>query len=146
MDKNDIAAEKINAILKEYDYEPLEMLASHVARLCNVTEDELRESRDRAYKSQARWLLWYAYRYMTGESYAMIAMRHGGKVHTRTVASGIVKMTHLIGNDELWRNRWNVLRHLIKSTKTKEEDLSITVLVQVPKGMKDKVKLEIKET
>ena len=145
MNSNDLVAEKINAILKEYDYEPLEMLSSHVARLCNVTEEELRGSRDRTYKSQARWLLWYAYRYMTGESYAMIAMRYGGGFHTRTVASGIVKMTHLIGSDELWRNRWNVLRHVIKSSRTQEEDTNIIITVQVPKGMGDKVKLEIKE-
>lgn len=145
MNGNEVVAERINEILQEYDYEPMDMLVGHVSNLCNVSVDDLMSSRDRTYIAQARWLLWYSYRYMTHESYTMIAKRFHGVFHQRTVAFGIVKMSRLIEADETWRKRWKVIRHIIRTSCPQEEDENVTIVVQVPKGMSGEVKLEVKE-
>lgn len=75
-------------------------LASFVASLCNVDRERMFSACNDLDVAQARWLFWYAYRYMTNETYEKIGRLSEelyGKVYTKVcVASSVNKMYSLI--------------------------------------------------
>lgn len=141
------ACDSINAILKRFDYDPISKLALHIATLCNVDTADIFSSRDKSSVAQARWLLWYAYRQATNETYEMIAKRsefNGSGFCPRAVAAGIDKMYYLITHEDIWQKRWLVIKSLIrKKTHVKKE--TSTVVVNIPQELKGKVNVQIIE-
>jgi len=140
------ACNELDLLLSKFDYNPINNLIAHVAKLCNVTTADLLSSQDKAHYAQARWLLWYAYRYATNETYEMIAkrMQYDGKTFcSRAIAAGVEKMSVLTEENEMWRNRWLVIKHLIKKSKTNIND-KYDVTVYIPDEIKDKINVKIK--
>lgn len=138
---------EINTILSRYDYNPITMLGEHVASLCNIDVGDLYTSLDKTHIAQARWLLWFAYRYATGETFDMISKRTyfcGHEFRPRAVAFGVEKMLHLIESNESWKNKWLVLKHLIKSESRENKNEQVKMTLHVPKSIKDKINIEIK--
>lgn len=130
-------------LLDKYNYDLLNNLIMFVSSLCNLDPIDMLSISDKIYVSQSRWLLWYAYRYMTHESYEKIAERTciGGHVfNTRSVAAGIEKMAHIIETEDVWLKRWTIIKKIIKLWKSKEEVENNEITITIPKNWKVKIK------
>ena len=141
------AQREIDAILSRYDYNPMIMLAEHVASLCNIDVGDLYTSLDKTHIAQSRWLLWFAYRYATGETFDMISKRTcfgGHEFCPRAVAFGVEKMLRLIEENDTWKNKWLVLKHLIKKESHAKNDEKVKMTLHIPNSIKDKINIEIK--
>lgn len=147
---DDKFCEDLALLLRTYDYSVMNTLASFVASLCDITVQDMFSSIDKTHISQARWLFWYSYRYITGESFDRIADRaifEGHRFAMRSVAAGIGNMTDMIAQDGIWRKRWAIVKRFINAKKSVDEDFiaknlpETKITLTVPKG----TKLEIKE-
>lgn len=133
--------------LKQAEYSIQDYLAEYVASLCDVAKTDMFQQTDVVYLAHARWFYWYAYRYMTSESFDKIALQtfHGcHSFNSRTVQNGVSKMAVMIDSEPLWRKRWTIVKQLIK-TYNEDEIEEYTITVNVPKKLKGIVKIKIKE-
>lgn len=137
--------------LKLHEQDLQDYLAELITSLCDVTVEEAFESTDVIYLAHARWLYWYAYRYMTNESYEKIAKRSsrfGHTFHLRSIQSGVNKMAVMIERETLWRQRWSVVKQIIRELQETDDEgkkMDNTIIIQVPRGLKDKIQIKIKE-
>ena len=101
-------------------------LADFVASLCDVEKERMFSACNDLDVAQARWLYFYAYRYMTGETYEKIgklSQEIYGKTFTKVgVASSVNKMYELIENQPIWRKRWTIIKRVIKAGENVIED------------------------
>ena len=140
--------EKACEYLRRYECDIEDYVAEIVASLCNVDVDKMLSDTSVAYLAQARWLYWYALRYMTNETYDKIAERTMSKTPYRFTPNGIGqsinKMSAMIVNEPIWTKRWIILKRIIKLrdtvVKEKSEMETVTMKIIAPKG----VKLELK--
>ena len=140
--------EKACEYLRRYEGDIEDYVAEIVASLCNVDVDKMLSDTSVAYLAQARWLYWYALRYMTNETYDKIAERTMRKTPYRFTPNGkgqsINKMSAMIVNEPIWTKRWIILKRIIKLrdtvVKEKVETETVTMKIIAPKG----VKLELK--
>ena len=140
--------EKACEYLRRYECDIEDYVAEIVASLCNVDVDKMLSDTSVAYLAQARWLYWYALRYMTNETYDKIAERTMSKTPYRFTPNGIGqsinKMSAMIVNEPIWTKRWIILKRIIKLrdtvVKEKVETETVTMKIIAPKG----VKLELK--
>ena len=140
--------EKACEYLRRYEGNIEDYVAEIVASLCNVDVDKMLSDTSVAYLAQARWLYWYALRYMTNETYDKIAERTMSKTSYRFTPNGIGqsinKMSAMIVNEPIWTKRWIILKRIIKLrdtvVKEKSEMETVTMKIIAPKG----VKLELK--
>lgn len=140
--------EKACEYLRRYEGDIEDYVAEIVASLCNVDVDKMLSDTSVAYLAQARWLYWYALRYMTNETYDKIAERTMSKTSYRFTPNGIGqsinKMSAMIVNEPIWTKRWIILKRIIKLrdtvVKEKSEMETVTMKIIAPKG----VKLELK--
>ena len=140
--------EKACEYLRRYECDIEDYVAEIVASLCNVDVDKMLSDTSVAYLAQARWLYWYALRYMTNETYDKIAERTMSKTPYRFTPNGIGqsinKMSAMIVNEPIWTKRWIILKRIIKLRDTvvkgKIETETVTMKIIAPKG----VKLELK--
>ena len=135
--------------IRKMEQDVREYLAQFVAAICNVDVESMLAKTDVIYLANARWLYWYAYRYMTNESYEKIAAdtsRNGHKYKLRSVQGGVNKMADLIDKQPLWERRWHAVKKFIKLRDTQvDEHIDNTIVIQVPRDVKDKIKIVIKE-
>lgn len=137
--------------LQMQEQEIHDYLADLVTALCDVTTEEAFSNTDVIYLAHARWLYWYAYRYMTNESYEKIAKRtsrYGHLFHLRSIQSGVNKMSAMIEIEPVWRQRWSVVKQIIKELQTNEKensDIDNTIIIQVPRDLRDEIQIKIKE-
>lgn len=135
--------------LRYHEQDIQKYLANIVASLCDVDAQEMLDNNDIIYNAHARWLFWYAYRYMTNESYDKIAKStafNGRPFHLRTIQSGVNKMSMMIESEDIWQKRWAIVKRIIKlRDKKKEEKIDNTIVIQIPKDLRDKINIQIKE-
>lgn len=148
LDNADI--DEVCKILRLHESRILHYLADSVAALCGVDVGDMLSDTQLAPIAQARWLFWYSYRYMTGETLEKISemtVSRGGHRFTRNgIGQCINKMAAMIDKEPLWLKRWTIIKRIIKlrdeaSTTEKQEKVAI----QIPKELKGKVRFEIKE-
>lgn len=140
---DDAIISNICELLDKYNYDILNNLVCFVASLCNLDPVDMLSVSDKIYISQSRWLLWYAHRYMTHESYEKIAERtcmEGHVFNTRSVAAGIEKMAHIIETEEIWQKRWAIIKKIIKLWREDKTEENNEITITVPKDWKVKVK------
>lgn len=149
---------EIEGVLRKYDYNSLTMLSSFVSSICDVETADLLTSSANIYISQCRALFWYAYRYMTQDSYERISNKtaiDGCRFSPDTVRKACEKMADLINVDPQWKGRWINVKRFIR---LKEDPLSYQVpdnvsvmpqkyklMLHVPREIKDQIEIEIKE-
>ena len=130
------------------------ILAESVASLCDVALSDMMSFTDTSDVAMARWLYWYASRYMTHDTYDRIARRmtlDGCTFTARAVGTGINKMSMLIERDVMWQSRWTMVRDIIRtyraSAKEQAERTSDTdtFTITVPAVLARRVKIKIKE-
>ena len=122
-------------------------LSDFVAALCEVPKDSMLSNTHVAYCAHARYLYWYAYRYMTNESYEKIAAmscESGHKYTQSAIATGVNKMSTMIEEEPLWNKRWLIVKRIIK-LQWQDETIDNTIVIQVPKDLKGKVNIQIKD-
>lgn len=137
------------ALLRKYEYIAFDYLAELVAALCDVDVKDLFSQCRTTEIAHARWFFWYSYRRMTGESYAKIAARASDNGHVfvnGAVQYAIEQMSKMIGNEQNWVRRWNIVKRWINIRNEnigKKRDA--TIVIQVPAEIKDEIKIVIKE-
>lgn len=114
-------------------------LADFIASLCNVEKEKMFSTCNNLDVAQARWLFWYAYRYMTNETYEKIGKLSGdlyGKTFTKVgVAASVNKMYELIEQQPIWRKRWLIVKRIIKISNTLiEEQENQPIKIIIPKN------------
>lgn len=125
--------------LSNYELDMRTYLARFVSALCDVEIERMFSDDNHLDVAQARWLFWYAYRYMTNETYEKIGKLSGelyGKTFTKVgVAASVNKMYELIEQQPIWRKRWLIVKRIIKfSNSLIEEDEKQPIRIVVPKN------------
>jgi hypothetical protein len=135
--------------LRNHEQDIQRYLINLVAALCDVDVRDMLGDNDIVYNAHARWLFWYAYRYMTSESYEKIAKDtayNGRPFHLRTIQSGVNKMAMMIAQEDIWQRRWKIIKRIIKlRDKRDEEKTDNTIIIQVPRDLRNKINITIKE-
>ena len=96
--------------------------------------------------AQARWLFWYAYRYMTNETYEKISKlsesMYKRKFTKTCVASSVNKMYSLIEQQPIWRKRWTIVKRIIKLQNEMVFEPQIPITITIPKNVELTIKKE----
>lgn len=101
-------------ILSQYDFDVKQCLEEIVCSLCNIDHDKLWSRTRNLAVVQARWLFWYAYRFISNDSHQSIANITTRKFATSCVGQSITKMSMLISSDTIWSRRWIILKQILK--------------------------------
>lgn len=132
--------------LKNYEGEMMSCIASFVAALCDVDEKDMFSNKNTLDAAQARSLFWYAYRYMTNETYDKIgrlSLKPFGKKFTAFgVSASVNKMHNLIEQQPIWRKRWTILKRVIKTQNALVVEPNIPVTITIPKNVELTIKKE----
>ena len=133
-------------ILLNYEGRIRTYLADFVASLCNVDRDKMFSESNSLDVAQARWLFWYAYRYMTNETYEKIGKLSGelyGKTFTKVgVAASVNKMYTLIEQQPIWRKRWTIIKRIIKLQNEMVFEPQVPITITIPNNVELKIKKE----
>ena len=57
-------------------------------------------------------------------------------------------MAVMIERETLWRQRWSVVKQIIRELQETDDEgkkMDNTIIIQVPRGLKDKIQIKIKE-
>lgn len=139
----------LNALdaLGDYEKDIQGYIAESVARICNVDKNAMFSDFDKVHTAHARWLFWYAVKYMTNVSCRRVAEQtsiYGKRYTEQGIARAVGKMGSMIENEPMWKRRWSVIKRIIKLQYDNEEQ-DETIIIQIPKSIKNKIKIEIKE-
>lgn len=122
-----------------------------VSRLCNVPQEDIFSNTKNLDVVRARWLFWYAYRYMTDATYDSMATQ---SLQTRkftrvAINQGVSKMAMMISDTgSVWAKRWSMIKRIIHMAlqNSNEEDKTleknIVLKITTPKGVKIDVQSE----
>lgn len=128
--------------------ESIDKILSYVCEECDMTREEVLSHRRIMPIPLVRGFFWYLIRRTTGFSNQHIATITSHNEYTFTsagVGSSITRIIDAISHDRLWNARWKKAIVDLNLAKAIEKDEEVLVSMIVPKGMKDKVKIEIKE-
>lgn len=128
--------------------EMISILTDNVSAICGIRSDELMIDTHAAHISHARWLFWYAYRYVTNESYlkmSEVLKTPHKKFVGRAIQQGVTKMSMMIECEPVWHKRWESIKQLIKQKYGEEDGVDNTITICVPLHLKEKIKIQIKE-
>lgn len=133
--------------LRQYGSRTRIYLADFIAALCDVEKERMFSDCKDLDVAQARGLFFYAYRYMTNETYKKIGELSKdvyGKVFTKMgVAESVNKMYELIEQQPIWRKRWTIVKRIIKQTNTLVEDeAQEPIKIIIPKNANVELKRE----
>ena len=146
-DNERIAMKCVCDTLLNYEGRVRNYLADFVASLCNVEKEKMFSENNSLDVAQARWLFWYAYRYMTGETYEKIGrISHDtyGKTFTKVgVASSVNKMSVMIEQQPIWKKRWTIVKRIIRITNSLiDENTEEPIKIIIPKNANVELKRE----
>ena len=121
-------------------------LADFVASLCSVDKERMFSACNDIDVAQARWLYFYAYRYMTNDTYEKIGKLSGelyGKKFTKVgVAASVNKMYTLIEQQPIWRKRWTIVKRIIKLQNKMVFEPQVPITITIPKNVELTIKKE----
>lgn len=133
-------------ILADYEGNICDHIADFVSSLCCVTKERMFSYGKNVDVAQARGLFFYAYRYMTNNTYDKIGRMteemYGKKFTPEGVKSSVVKMSELIESNPIWSKRWSILKIIIKSQKNGISESSVPITIKVPKNVTATIKKE----
>lgn len=140
----DETIEKACALLSSYNNKIRDYLACFVSSLCDVEFSELLYDTKHLNVVKARWLYWYAYRYLTNDSFDTIARMtsQNRKFATSCVGSSCAKMSRMIDIEPVWNKRWQILKRIIKIANKTSLNESQTIRITYPRNIKIELKQE----
>ena len=128
--------------------ESVEYILNYVCEVCDMTSAEVLSHRRIMPIPLVRGFFWYLVRRATGYSNQHIANITSTGEYTFTsagVGSSITRIINAISHDRLWNARWKQAIIDLNLAKAIEKDEEVVVSMLVPKGMRNKIKIEIKE-
>lgn len=139
--------DKACELIREYNDLSDDLFANVIASICDVSVEDLMTDSGHLRNSHARWFYWFAYRYMTNESYGSIAEKtRKRRLFTEScVGICVAKMSMMIEQEPMWGKRWVIAKRIIKSIQScecsigDETPTTITLKVTYPKGVIVKV-------
>lgn len=136
--------------VRQHEMDILLYLADTVASLCNIERKDMLKASSEAHLAQPRWLFWYSYRYMTSETLEKVSEmteRCGGHRFTPSgIGQCVNKMSQMINSDGMWKKRWTIIKRIIKLRESEtSKNLDSTIIITVPRELKDIINIEIKE-
>lgn len=133
-------------VLRDYGKLKHSHLVEFIASLCGVDVKEILSSSKDIDTVHARWMYFYACRYMTNETYEKIGkypLEMNGKSYTPTgVAACIDKMYSLMENQPIWRKRWTIIKRIIKESNGTLVEPPTRMTITVPKNVELTIKKE----
>ena len=133
-------------ILANYEGNIYDHIADFVSSLCCITKERMFSDSKSIDVAQARGLFFYAYRYMTANTYDKIGRitgeTYGRRFTPEGVKSSIVKMSELIESNPIWSKRWSILKIIIKSQKVGIDESCVPITIKVPKNIIATIKQE----
>lgn len=133
-------------ILANYECNICEHIADLVSYSCNVKKERM-FSDDRSWDSaQARGLFFYAYKYITNNTYDQISRMtndvYGRKFTRECIRTSVIKMSELIEKQTIWNKRWSMLKAIIKSQMEYTKEPQVEITIKVPKNVIATIKQE----
>ena len=140
----DETIEKACALLASYNNKIHDYIACFVSSLCDVEFKDLMYDTKHLNVVKARWLYWYAYRYLTNDSFDTIAKMTSQyrKFATSCVGSSCAKMSRMIDIEPIWNKRWQILKRIIKIANKTSLNESQTIRITYPRNIKIELKQE----
>lgn len=142
--------EQICYILRGYENVILHHVSDFVASICGVDRTQMLSNCDKIPLAQARWLYWYAIRYMTNDTYDKIADRTALQGHhfaSSSIGLCINKMARLIESEPIWKKRWYIVKPILRMWMEKHAGTShneeTKVVISCPKDCN--IKFDIKK-
>lgn len=145
--RNDALAAAIQA-LSDNNLSITDYLTDVVASTCGVDKNSMMND-SKQHNVQARWLFWFAYRYMMNESYRGISERSFSdrKYSPAGVGKGIAKMAMMIDTQQPWKRRWSVIKNVVKAINSSstavlnvpEEKPEVRIVIRKPENVNIKV-------
>ena len=139
--------DKVCSLLRDYHSQTKDYIADITASLCGISKDDMLTDTRHIDVIRARWLYWYAYRYMFDVSYESIAKQSSNRLFTTPcVGQAIAKMSLLVDTNTIWNKRWTILKSIIKimlnGTDNAHEQQPTTITLKVPKNINVELKKE----
>lgn len=133
--------------LSRHEIQIQDYLADIVSSLCNTGKAFILCLKNKELKYvHARWLLWYAYKYLTAESYKTMSMNKlCSCVDVNSIRYGVTKMDEMIEREPLWKKRWTIVKRILDMRNDTEPKIDNVIVIQVPRDIKDKIKIQIKD-
>lgn len=133
--------------LRSHETDILKYIADIVSSLCNIDKSAILCMKNKELKYvHARWLLWYVYRYMTAESYKGMAVNSmWSTADASAIQYGVTKMSDMIEREALWNRRWNIIKKILDIRNDNMEKIDNTIVIVVPRDIKDKINIKIKD-
>ena len=137
--------DEVCRLLRLHETNIQEYMVDCVASICDVDKLDMMTNVSNLNTIHSRWLFWYAYRYMTKDSFSHIShitLRYGKKFTEQSVSSSVNKMGNMIDNDTIWAKRWAIIKRIIKlrDSTLSDENQNAVVIVQYPKNVEIKLK------
>ena len=153
---DDENVKRICDLVKSYDREIKDYLAEVVSSMCDIDTIGMMTRKDSIQHVHARWLFWYAYRYMTNDTYEHIAQTtqtDGVKFSTQCVIASVNKMSEMVINNTIWTKRWTVVKRIIKMRDQTiefsfERDKKLPtdkIVVTIPKELQGKIQINFND-
>jgi hypothetical protein len=138
--------QSVQETLRNYNHRIRFYIADVVSSLCDIDKERMFSDTKDHDVAHARALYWYAYRYMTGETYEQIGKTTKdlyGKEFTKIgVATGVNRMCRFINEQPIWNKRWAILKHIIKIQNSMVIEPNIPITITVPKNVELNIKRE----
>jgi hypothetical protein len=136
--------------VRQHEMDIMTYLADTVASLCNIERNDMLRACSEAHLAQPRWLFWYAYRYMTGETLEKVSEMTerccGHRFTPNGIGQCVNKMSQMISSEPMWTKRWTIIKRIIKLRDTDvKKNSDNTITITVPRELKDIINIEIKE-
>lgn len=148
LDNADI--DEVCNLLRLHETRIQDYLVDCVAALCDVDKFDMMKNTSKLNTIHARWLFWYAFRYMSNDSFVHIAEiteRYGKKFTEQSISNSVNKMGNMIAQETVWTKRWVLIKRIIKlrdqSDNKDGNPQTISIVVHHPKDVE--VKLEKKQ-
>ena len=137
--------DEVCRLLRLHETNIQEYMVDCVASICDVDKLDMMTNVINLNTIHSRWLFWYAYRYMTKDSFSHIShitLRYGKKFTEQSVSSSVNKMGNMIDNDTIWAKRWAIIKRIIKlrDSTLSDENQNAVVIVQYPKNVEIKLR------
>lgn len=141
--------DEVCRLLRLHETNIQEYMVDFVASICDVDKLDMMTNVSNLNTIHSRWLFWYAYRYMTKDSFSHIShitLRYGKKFTEQSVSSSVNKMGNMIDNDTIWTKRWTIIKRIIKlrDSTLSDENQNAVVIVQYPKNVEIKLRTKTK--
>lgn len=138
--------DEVCRLLRLHETRIQDYLVDCVASICDVEKTDMMTNASKLNTIHARWLFWYAYRYMTNEPFIRISeitLRYGKRFTEQSISNSVNKMGNMIAKETTWAKRWVLIKRIIKLRNSDQTnfglDDNLSVTINHPKNIQVKL-------